>query len=77
MLHILLRAEHHYIISEEIPVEVEVTNTGNISSLFHIPTTASGQLIYDFFSLVLNNSTEVLYHGMLVKSRCPLTSCNW
>lgn len=49
MLSIFLKTALNYTIGKEIPVEVEVANIGDTSSLFHIPTTASGKLVYDFF----------------------------
>ncbi len=56
MLEVTLKVDESYLIGQEILVEVEVINKEKTASFFHIPTTASGKLIYDFFSLTLKES---------------------
>ena len=69
MLNITLKTANHYIISEEISAEVIITNTGSVDSLFRMPTTSSGKLVYDIFLLTLGDNAIVPYHGMIMKSK--------
>lgn len=68
MLNIAIRSNSNYIIGNHVIVEVTVANVGDVDSFFHMPTSSSGGLRYDAFS-VRHGNNKVIYHGIVVKTK--------